>query len=554
MLTTKRWCASILLLWIPAIFIAVAIAFATQMYPIYANAGFYGQDPAYQYLFAGVDILQGNAPAHTDHPGTPLQTLIALTIAVVWFVQHSLGITTQEMFISVLLAPELYLMIVSTLLVLLNTFSIFFLGKKILQTTGSLLSAWVCQLTPLLFVLVSPNILYPAPESLLWCLSLCLFAVLVPALLGGREQKNINQRKMALLTGILLGFGLAVKVTFLPLVGLLLVLRSWRLILISCSALVVSWFIGVLPIYSRLGAMFEWLTKVINHSGLHGRGQNAVFNIDQFIGGFSYVRIMFPLLEAAVWLLLAIGLYSVIKTLAGRTSWSVRNAETKRDSNQNMLAVSWIPILSLSLVAVAQAIMVAKHPGPTYMIPALAIAPIAAIWAIETQKAIRFSKSFKLGLQILLLAFAAYQASTSSVGAYAAIGVHHNRGTQANILVQNEINKYSNPILIGTFNCTLPLCALWFGQLMIPEMGLKMDRVSTAFYHFDIFARSLQVPGVGALSTKDTGLALSELLDAGRVVLLVSPPYGHLANFEFEKLVSTPVQDLYRVKGFNVRQ
>ena len=85
-------------------------------------------------------------------------------------------------------------------------------------------------------------------------------------------------------------------------------------------------------------------------------------------------------------------------------------------------------------------------------------------------------------------------------------------------------------------------------------MGLKMNHVTTDFYHFDIFSKSLQVPGIGALSTKDTELALTKLIDSGRTVLLISPPYDHLANFEFEKLLSTSVQDLYRVKGFKAKQ
>ncbi len=554
MLSMTHQRTSILLLWIPVIVMITAIAFATQMYPIYANAWFYGQDPAYQYLFAGVDILQGNAPAHNDHPGTPLQTLIAVTIAVVWFVQHSVGMTPHEMFVSVLATPETYLLSVSAIVILLNTFAIFFLGRQMFQATKSLLAAWICQLTPLLFGLVSPNLLYPSPESLLWCLSLCLFAVLTPSLVGDRLKAGPVKSKVALLAGVLCGMGLAVKVTFLPLVGLLIVLGSWRLIALSFAALMFSWFVGVLPIYKRLGAMFEWFYKVFSHSGLHGAGQNTMFNADQLVQNFTYVRNMYPLLEYAVWLMLAVGLYRMTKTLMGLADFGAQRAKFGSDLPQRTQHTSWTPLVSLSLVAVAQATMVAKHPGPTYMIPALPIAPIAAILAIETLKFIKGSVTFKFGMQALLLAFAGYLAVTSSIGAYRAIGAHHMRGTQANQLVQNEINKYSNPVLIGTFNCTLPLCALWFGQLMAPGMGLKMEDITKDFYHFDIFSKSLQAPGKGSLSEKDTELTLANLLDAERTVLLISPPYEQLANFELEKLVTTPVQDLYRVKRFTPGQ
>ena len=111
----NRW--SIFLLCIPALIVAVGLAFMSRMFPIALNGGgFFGQDPAYQYLFAGVDILQGHAPAHTDHPGTPVQSLIALTILLVWSIWRLVGLSGQGIFESVLSSPELYMASVSVIL------------------------------------------------------------------------------------------------------------------------------------------------------------------------------------------------------------------------------------------------------------------------------------------------------------------------------------------------------------------------------------------------------------------------------------------------------
>lgn len=545
---------SVLLLIVPVIFICVAIAFATQMYPIYANTPFYGQDPAYQYLFAGVDILLGNAPAHNDHPGTPLQLLIAITIAVVWFVRHTLGIIGQEMFVNVLAEPELYLMGVSAVVVFFNSIAIFFIGLRVFKVTGRYLTAATCQLAPLVFVLTLPNVLYPSPESLLWCISLCLLGVLVPALLGDSPHKNIVSKKMAVFAGIFCGIGLAIKVTFLPLVGLLIILRSWRLILISITVMSASWFVGVLPIYSRLGLMFGWLHKVINHSGLHGAGQNAVFNSAEFIGNISYVRSMYPLLDTAVWMMVIVSLWGFIKyqILAKKIKF---DAETQDQNIVNKINnYSWFTAFVLSLVVIGQGIMVAKHPGPTYMIPVLPITVIAFAWLLDTQKFLQVSKLLKKLLHLSVFMFFAYQAATSSLSAYQVIKTYHAKGTQENLIIQETIHQYKNPILIGTFNCTLPQCALWFGQLMTPEVQLKMDHVTTDFYHFDIFAKNLHVPGQGALSKDDTSKVINGLIAVGQTVLLISPPYDQLANFDIEKLVSTPVQVLYLVKGYKNSQ
>ncbi len=130
------------------------------------------------------------------------------------------------------------------------------------------------------------------------------------------------------------------------------------------------------------------------------------------------------------------------------------------------------------------------------------------------------------------------------------IAANHARGTQSNLLVLKAMEQFKNPVLIGTFNCTLPECALWFGQLMIPEVGFKMDQVTTDFYHFDIFAKNLHIPGKGGLSQVETAEVMNSLVKSSRPVLLISPPYEQLANFEVEKIVSTPVQELYRVIGY----
>lgn len=539
-----------LLLIVPLMFIGVAIVFATQMYPIYANTPFYGQDPAYQYLFAGVDILLGNEPAHNDHPGTPLQSLIALTIAIVWYVLPLFGAVQQEIVISVIAAPEFYLLNVSAVVVILNSLAIYFLGRQIFQVTQKYTAAAVCQMSPLTFALVSPNILYPTPESLLWCISLSLVAVLAPALLGDTSKTNVVNRKMAVIAGFFCGIGLAVKVTFLPLVGLLFILRSWRLIALSSLVLVVSWFVGVLPIYSRLGKMFDWLHKVINHTGMHGEGPIGIFNVKQFAGNFSYVRNMFPLLDVAIWLLVLSSLFGLVKfVLTNRRSTDqVRTNDLSEVKKTNKYA--WATAVVISIVIVSQAIMVAKHPGPTYMIPALPLTAIIVIWFVYAQKFIPLSTLVQKVIGVLVVGFFAYQSIASSVSAYKMIAANHSRGAQANQRVLDAMKQFENPILIGTFNCTLPECALWFGQLMIPEVALKIDRVTSDFYHFDIFAKNLHVPGKGGLSHAETAQVINGLVDASRPVLLISPPYQQLANFLVEKIVSTPVQDLYRVIGF----
>ena len=207
--------------------------------------------------------------------------------------------------------------------------------------------------------------------------------------------------------------------------------------------------------------------------------------------------------------------------------------------------------LSLLLVLAAQTIMVAKHPGPTYMIAVLPVTVMGGAWLVFAQRMIPLPESIRSwiggGWMILLV----YALANASVAGYAGVRAIHEAGERSRDAVLSETSNFKNPVLIGTFNCNLPECALWFGMLMVPEMELKMDGVTPDFYHFDIFGRRLHLPGVGELSAEATADTVNRLIESGRPVFLVSPPYDQLAQFRLEKISGDHVQNLYRVTGYD---
>ena len=538
---------SISLLFVPTAILATGIALMVRLFPIALNGGgFFGQDPAYQYLFAGVDILQGHAPAHTDHPGTPLQLLIAVAILCVWAVCRLTGLTGLGMYESVLASPELYMAAVSVILLFLAVIAAYFLGRRVFQATNSRIAGVSCQLTALMFSLVSPYIVYPTPEAALLCVSVALMAVLAPTLLGSGARTSFRD---ALLAGALCGLGIAVKVTFVPLVALLLALRSVRLLAIAALAMVLAWFVGVLPILSRLSAMFSWLGKVVTHSELHGLGEKATFDWSQFRQSIGVVMNMYPLLYDVALIMavaLGVGLARLIftQTRAGVT-----------DRNVGSVRVTDFAAPSALLIALAgQTIMVAKHPGPTYMIAILPVVVMGGAWLIYSQRMIPLPAALRTWLGAVWLVFLLWVSLTSSLAGYRNIRAIHEAGERSRDTVLSTIAKYDDPVLIGTFNCNFPECALWFGMLMVPEMELKMGNVTPNFYHFDIFGRRLHLPGVGELSAEATADTVNRLVDSGRPVFLISPPYDQLAPFKLEKLSGDHVQNLYRVTGYDRSQ
>ena len=547
----NRW--SIFLLCIPALIVAVGLAFMSRMFPIALNGGgFFGQDPAYQYLFAGVDILQGHAPAHTDHPGTPVQSLIALTILLVWSIWRLVGLSGQGIFESVLSSPELYMASVSVILLLLGAVAAYFLGRRVWQVTGSRIAGVSCQVTALLFALVSPYIVYPTPEAALLAISVWLMAVLAPALLGGGRASAAISPTGAILAGVLCGLGVAVKITFVPLIGLLISLWSFRVLWRAVIAMIVAWFVGVLPIWSRLPAMFAWFNKVLTHSELHGEGDAVIFNAQQFKQSLVLVMNMFPLLYDVAMVMVAVlilGLGRKVLRLAGKSPG--RGLEEGPSVRAGLTMREFVAPLSLLLVVAAQTIMVAKHPGPTYMIAVLPVTVMGGAWLVFAQRMVPLPELIRQWLGGLWLILLAYASVNASIAGYAGVRAIHEAGERSRDAVLSETSNSKNPVLIGTFNCNLPECALWFGMLMVPEIELKMEGITRDFYHFDIFGRRLHVPGVGELSAEATADTVNRLVDSGRPVFLISPPYDQLAQFRLEKLSGDRVQNLYRVTGYD---
>jgi hypothetical protein len=527
-----------------------------QMYPLHINShtGF-GQDPAYQYLFAGVDILLGNAPVHTDHPGTPLQTLIAGLLLVTWLLLRSFGVSTFGLFESVLRMPEYFLMATSVSLLALTCIALYNFGAQTWRLTRNTPLALSCQLTPLLFPVVIPNIIFPTPEALLISISSALMAVIAPLALSTGPIPEQRLKSIAMWSGILCGVGVAVKITFLPCLCLLLLLRHPRLILKAVLISSIAWFVGVLPILPRLGGMFQWFFNLLTHSGIHGRGTQTILEwaqlklaIGWLVNHFWHFYVITAALVIFVIVLVAIKLIAYFRhklQIAKLTNdFLITHLETSNDK----IYIAFVFLLA----ACAQSLMVAKHLGPSYMVPALSLPSLALVWLTQQVKtsnnAPRMRQAAYWGWLILII----FVASVSLAKSLKTVTDDHKRGLASHDQIVNEIQKFTNPIILGTFNCNFLNCARWFGMSLVPEMGRRMSAVDANFLYFDIFSKKINSPGAGELSHEQTAATVLKFVTENRPLLLIAPPYPQLDALETQLILSTPVQNLYLVTG--VRQ
>ena len=522
---------------IPAALVIYQLLLMGQLFPISLNSnGQFGQDPAYQYLFAGVDILLGNSPGHTDHPGTPLQILIAAIIPFAWALSRLVGATQLSTLNSVLTDPELYLASTSLVLLLATACASYYLGHRVLQSTNRYLLALACQTTPLIFSVVTPHVIYPTPEAALFLVSTLLMGAIAPFVFVNDQPLSKSNYRQSILIGGLCGVGFAIKVTFAPMLAVLLILGKFRLICVAAISMVVAWALGVLPIVKKIPQMFTWFYQVMSHTGAHGQGSTGIFNVAEFKLHLLWLLAVFPLffyVFAAI--LIALLILSFTKIQA-------------RASNLPILTSFRVPGVLL-LIALSQTLMVAKHVGASYMIPALPLALMAASWLLHSESGLRLkaltTNFFSAAWLILLCTLMVY----STTKAYSVVRLNHERGEQSYRAIHAELTKFNDPLLIGTFNCNFKECALWFGMLLVPIMELRMDKITPDFLHFDVFNKRLHLPGKGVVEPNEAISYIDSLLAQGRTILLISPPYPQLAQFKLTPILDTPIQNLYRVTG-----
>ena len=425
---------------IPLFVMAIGIVLLDRMYPIYINSNTgLGQDPAYQYLFAGIDILQGHSPAHTDHPGTPLQTLIAAVITLVWCFLRSFSLTDLGLFDTVLLRPELFLMTTSCVLLGLTVTALFYFGRSILENTQSLATAIACQFTPLLFAVVIPNLVFPTPEALLISISVTLMGVLTPVVLNRISPSKTRATTAANWAGILCGLGLATKLTFMPVLGLLLLFKNPFLIFRASVFCVLAWLIGVLPIWPRLETMFRWFYSLLTHSGIHGSGSIEIFNLQHIKTALGWLFTRFPLFYGVVFFLISVIFLALLMQLLNwvRARLSIHSSPSKLAHLQTRSCCR-ADLVSAGIfcgVLITQTLMVAKHLGPTYMIPALPLPMLAFAWLVHGQRTLRISKPILKILAILWLSLIVITAAASISSSVSAVRVTHQKGLQSHQII-----------------------------------------------------------------------------------------------------------------------
>jgi hypothetical protein len=518
-LAVKKHSIVFALLVVPLLLAILAFLFLRAAFPLHSGSAGYDQDPAYAYLFNGLLILDGQPPYHIDHPGTPLQLIFSVTIFLRWGLAKLFSSNPQAMIDSVISQPELYLHDVALLLLVLNLWALFFFGRCIFQASGKLFLGMFCQLSLLSFILMAPKSAYPAPEALLIFASLCLLgltATLIFKPIGSRAHDQPSSTKWIGLVG---GLGLAVKVTFAPMLLLIFLLPGKQLRFALCWAtgafLVLT--AAAMPHASRF---FTWLSNIVSHTGIHGSGQTAVLNVSSIPVNALKLWTWFPFFCAA--LIASLFFLSVL--------WFSKARSTTRGA--------W----TLVTVGFLQSLLVLKHPGAHYMAPALPIAfVLMAWWYVNCGQHSRILKSAGVFITCLFVA----NSVALSVRGIQKLTIQREEMTLAMDDIARILKLHPEAIVICSFRCALPQYALSMAFIYAP--GLITEATTTSlrnFYDFDIFQSRLVSIG----RPSQSGEAIFDWLRQGRDVFLVTPRlYPELSAFKTKSIVTHSAQTIYQV-------
>ncbi len=508
------------LLLVPLMLAVLDFFFLKAAFPLHSGSPGYDQDPAYAYLFNGLLILEGYPPYHIDHPGTPLQLLFALTIFIRWLITRLLTGSSLDLVDSVMSDPESYLFDMAVLLLALNLYALTFFGRRISESTGKIYLGMFCQLSLLCFTIMAPKATYPAPEAVLIFCSLILLGLLSPRIFRSTITTESVQSVSSKLVGATFALGLAVKITFVPMVLLFALLPKGKERRIGVLIGLFVFLLLVTPALPNIDRFVGWVAGLVSNSGIHGGGGAGFINLASIPATLYNLFVWFPLFVIAIGLSIFVVTYFTIK--------------------RSVLLIDG-PLI-LILVALMQTGLVLKHPGAHYMVTVLPIPFILFAWLMS------FIEPKLPATKVLFLTVVTIMVMHSVL--VTAMGVkklndQRAEMTSAMIEINKELALYPEARIICSFRCALPQYALMMALIFSPQ--LISDHTAKKlknFYDYDIFQSKLIFIGQPSLNI-DFVLKCSY---EKHITLIVTPKlYDQLSVLQPEPLIRYIAQSLYKI-------
>ncbi len=340
------------LLIIPFIFLYQAISLKNAFGPYHIAVVY---DSEYTYLMGSLNAAGFESSNLTLHPGIPVQMFGGMIL-------RALGGSYGDLQKKVLSDPEYYLNRLNSFAMFMNTSLLILLGIITCLITNNILAGLLIQLTPLM----SNSLLYAMirfnPEPFL------LFATLLLVLLIiiKTEGKTDGHWKWPLLFGSVTGFGLAVKVPYIPLIFIpFFLFRHFSTAIKYTVTMITAFMLLLLPYYDTIISSYNYLSRLATHKGLYGSGEKGIFAFDTILPNLGALFMREPIfiivLISALFFLLAHSFSSKLRQYAAN----------------NIYFRLLVVLVAVDLICLA---MVLKHFNYKYLIPGFGLSGLIVLF------------------------------------------------------------------------------------------------------------------------------------------------------------------------------
>ncbi|HEY2743182.1 MAG TPA: hypothetical protein VGL86_01110 [Polyangia bacterium] len=498
---------------VPSLFAALALALLHWKGPFFMGRN---SDPDYVYLLNALNVAQGKVPLHNDHPGTTVQVLGGALVEII----HALGRSRQSLVSDVIARPETYLAWLQHVMLALLAGALYLVGLVASRRGHQRRWGLLAQSAPLFAFSSFLAATRFCPEPLLYLVVQGIVLLAIGYLFG----ETIGLR-WATLLGILLGVGVATKVTFLPLFAfVLLLLPAVRLAAWAVVVAVVTTFVATLPIVSRYHYVWEFMKRLFWHSGIYGSGAEQFLDVHQSSVGFSTAVAQDP--SFFVLMLAAVALLAI----------------TWRTLDRSPLTRRALRALAVVLaVGGAQSFLLFKHPGDVrYMLPAAALAGLLVVCGGLVLRASAAGKPL-LGASLALCVVCAALTANTFVRAANAF-----RRDSRDVAAIGKLvaDRYADCGIAYYYASSSPLAALQFGNSYTGNAYSEpIRRLYPRSLSYDIWRRHF------VFNDRVTGL---DGLASLRCLVLQGTPFSgtrlrYLPSFAIRAVGGGPSETLYEV-------
>jgi hypothetical protein len=339
----------IILLWfIPLLYLIAGVYFRQLL----GNLSLRNMDPDFVYYISGLTISDGMLKVgHIDHPGTPLQLLLAGIFRIIFLFRGN-----KESFIDdVFMHPNLYISISSTVIIAVTAGMLFYAGRFVYRQTRSVSSSLLIQTIPFLPVIwydliarITTEILMPFPITIITLLAIRILY----------EKEPVSHKKVWLFA-VVCAAGLSLKITLFPLMVIpLFLIDTWKKRVLFTGLSIAGFFLFALPVTLQIDRFWGWIKNLFLHSGRYGGGESRIIDWAAMQSNFRQLFLLEkPFFYIFFFLVIILVIYLAV---------------FRKGTDRKLVSLS----TGVTATVILLTAMVGKHYAHHYFIPALMLTPL----------------------------------------------------------------------------------------------------------------------------------------------------------------------------------